>query len=410
MAHSLVCHLPSDQDSSSKETMIINSLNLNIYSSLSKTNQIMSRYRPIAPKPQLSMHHHPILDSMSAPPRRAQRHRHLFRNNLSPHLPTKPSTGCKKRTKARFSPRTLKRLSTSLPEFSSSSPHAAPSPSSPSSSLAGKADLSRSMQQGFPRVLPGVTISRAGFDGSVEKPTSGSTSSNLVTLLLPHPSTVAPDSISARSIPAPNHYHSEFVDDEEVLDLNSPPSEIPLEKDLLQKLQAPLLCSKVIVPQPVRPIGSSISVGCISEDPSSSSSTLRAMRGAPKRPEEVEEEVESESLPAVISDSNNRVRVANSAYKKMVGQPECSWLDATYDGQLRGCTSKRISGKVMLHLSDTTAVPPASNGFSCMVRIERGSDEKKSTINAPCDVIRQSCLSKDYLFTWRFHTREAYED
>ena len=48
----------------------------------------------------------------------------------------------------------------------------------------------------------------------------------------------------------------------------------------------------------------------------------------PKKSEEVEEEVDSEALPGVISDSNNKVRLANSAYKKMVGQPKCPWLDS----------------------------------------------------------------------------------
>nr|CAD1832446.1 unnamed protein product [Ananas comosus var. bracteatus] len=38
----------------------------------------------------------------------------------------------------------------------------------------------------------------------------------------------------------------------------------------------------------------------------------------PAKPEVVEEEVESETLPAVVSDSRNRVRLANSAYKEMV--------------------------------------------------------------------------------------------
>ncbi|KAJ4962248.1 hypothetical protein NE237_022187 [Protea cynaroides] len=400
MAHSLVCQLPSDQERSSKETMIINSLNLNIYSSLSKTDQIMSRYRPIAPKPQPSIHHHPTtFDSTSPPPQKAQRPRPFLRN-LSRSLHTNPARGCRKRTsKAGFSPCSSNTSRTSLLDFSSSNPHAASSSTSP---LARNALVSPSMRQGFTRVLPRVTVSMAGFHGVLEKPTSAS--ANLVTLpLLPLPSTPASPGALIRSLPAANYY-SQF-DDVEVLDLNSPTTESPQEDHLLQKLQAPLLCCKVIAPQPVRPIGSSISVRWINEDSSSTSTACAMPLHALRRPEEVEEEVESEVLPAVVSDSNNRVRLANSAYKEMVGQPECSWLDATY-ASLRGGACKRISGDVMLNLSDA-AVPPSCNGFSCEVRIEWGNDGKKSYICAPCDVIRLSCVSKDYLFSWRFHTKEA---
>ncbi|XP_042506663.1 uncharacterized protein LOC122083059 [Macadamia integrifolia] len=394
MAHSLVCQLPSDQERRSKETMIFNSLNLNIYSSPSKTDQIMSRYRPIAPKPQLSTHHHPILDSTSTPPQKPQRPLPFLRN-LSPHLQTRSYRGCRKRTKVGFSPCNSKRsTTTTLLEFSSSSLHAAASSSSSSSPLAANTLLNLSMRQGFTRVLP--------------KPTTRS--ANLATLpLLPHPSPAAHAGALTRSLPATN-YFSQFDDsDEKALDLNSPTSEFPREEDHpLQKLHAPpQLSCKVIAPQPLRPIGSSISVGWISENPSSISTyTSCAMpTRAPKRPEEVEEEVESEVLPAVISDSNNKVRLANSAYKEMVGQPECSWLDATYDARVSGGACKRIGGEVTLQLPDAAAVPPASNGFSCKVKIEWGSDGKKGFIYAPCDVIRLACVSKDYLFTWRFHTR-----
>ncbi|XP_054796371.1 uncharacterized protein LOC129301794 isoform X2 [Prosopis cineraria] len=185
---------------------------------------------------------------------------------------------------------------------------------------------------------------------------------------------------------------------EEIIDLNAI-AEIPEEKDLLQQLQTPTV-SIVIAPRPVRPLGSSISVGCINEDPS-----LPLTARAPKTPEEVELEVESEALPVVISDSNNQVRMANSAYKEMVGQPECPWLDSmvTSDGRLPRRSCKRISGEVTL-LCDSS-IPISSSGFTCWVRIEWKTNEKISSLNAFCDVIRLSCESRDYLLKWRFHTR-----
>ncbi|XP_022719903.1 uncharacterized protein LOC111277722 [Durio zibethinus] len=113
---------------------------------------------------------------------------------------------------------------------------------------------------------------------------------------------------------------------EKVIDLNTM-AEIPEEKDLLKQLQGPPSRS-VIAPQPNRPLGSSISVGSIDENTS-----LTSPMQVPKTPEEVEEEVESEALPAVISDSNSKVRQANSAYKEMAGQPECPWLDSMVTGK-----------------------------------------------------------------------------
>lgn len=167
------------------------------------------------------------------------------------------------------------------------------------------------------------------------------------------------------------------------------------EKDLLQNLQRPIPnVSNVIAPHPVRPVGSCINVGHINEDYSSSIPVPVPSR----RAQEVEDEVESESLPAVISDSNNRVRMANSAYKEMVGQPQCSWLKSMV-------TCTRISGEVTLNLPFDSSVPISSNGFSCWVRIDWKSDHKNtSSVNAFCDVMRLSCESKHYLFTWRFHT------
>ncbi|KAJ0025100.1 hypothetical protein Pint_08634 [Pistacia integerrima] len=277
-----------------------------------KTAEIMSRYRPIAPKPEAPV------SPMSESPKIRQS---PYLRKLWPQLQARP-TRTRKRGRAGHVSSPAKNLSL----------------------------------HGFAH---GVPLSNLAADsGSLENPTEAP--SSLVTLpLLPcTPSAVA---------------------------------EIPEEKDLLLQLQGPSI-TKIIAPQPVRPVGSSISVGYISEDPS-----LTPAVQVPKKPEEVEEEMESEVLPAVISDSNNKVRMANSAYKEMVGQPECSWLDSmvNYDGKLGGSSCKRIC---------ESGVPVSSNGFSCWVRIEWGSHGKKNSINAFCDVIRLSCESKDYLFTWRFHT------
>ncbi|MBA0808214.1 hypothetical protein Gohar_023971 [Gossypium harknessii] len=162
-----------------------------------------------------------------------------------------------------------------------------------------------------------------------------------------------------------------------------------------------------MVPQPIRPVGSIIYVGCIKENP-----ILTPQMQVLKKREEVEELVESDALPAVISDSNNKVRLANSAYKEMVGQPECPWLDSvvTGEGRALGNSCKRICGEVVLHLSESDSrLTVKSKGFSCWARIEWGSEGKKRSVKAFCEVIKLSCRSKDYLFTWKFQPYQQQE-
>ncbi|KAK9740421.1 hypothetical protein RND81_03G033900 [Saponaria officinalis] len=172
------------------------------------------------------------------------------------------------------------------------------------------------------------------------------------------------------------------------------------ERDLSLQLKVPSNNNNnnhtpsVISPRPVRPVGSTISiVGPIGED----------LEAVPilKTAETVEAEVETEALPAVISDRANKVRVVNSAYKELVGQPECPWLDSMVSG-------RRISGEVMINYNSGFGVPVAARkGFNCWVRIEWESEGKKKNVNAFCEVMRMACESKDYVFYWRFHTREV---
>uniref|UniRef100_A0A0E0LMR9 DUF7950 domain-containing protein n=1 Tax=Oryza punctata TaxID=4537 RepID=A0A0E0LMR9_ORYPU len=163
-----------------------------------------------------------------------------------------------------------------------------------------------------------------------------------------------------------------------------------VERDLLRKLLEP----KVISPRAVRPVGSTIHVESVHVDAGRAAA-------APKTAEEVEAELESDDLPAVVSDSSNRVRLVNDAYKRMVGQPECPWLDA-----VATAASRRISGEVALVVSETAAaaasLPETCKGFSCSAKIAWERDGKWSSVHAPCDVTRLQCESRDYVFAWRF--------
>ncbi|KAE8714388.1 hypothetical protein F3Y22_tig00110198pilonHSYRG00283 [Hibiscus syriacus] len=340
---------------------------LNPYSNTAKTAEIMSRYRPIAPKPEVPAN---AVDESSAMSQVIRQSPYL--RNLWPRLQDRPSR-TRKRGRAALSPPTFKRAKTHVTGL--------PSPLTSTSSPAKNLFL-----RGFSHGTQLSDVNNFVVDGGGLE-ISSTPPASLVTLpLLPCPPIVS--NLSCMESRA---------GDDQVIDLNSV-AEIPEEKDLLKQLQGDPFSSSVIAPQPIRLVGSTISVGCITENPN-----LTSPMQVLKKPEEAEEEVESEALPAVVSDSNNKVRLANSAYNEMIGQPECPWLNSMVRGG-----GKRICGEVMLRLSDSR-VPLESNGFSCWTRIEWGSEGKKKSIKALCDVIRLSCQSNDYLFTWRFHTNNKRE-
>ncbi|CAL5083766.1 unnamed protein product [Urochloa decumbens] len=169
--------------------------------------------------------------------------------------------------------------------------------------------------------------------------------------------------------------------------------DVPVERDLLRKLLEP----KVISPRAVRPVCSTIHVERIHR----ADATIYAA-AVSKTAAAVEAELEADALPAVVSDSSNRVRLVNDAYKEMVGQPECPWLDAV------PAASRRISGEVVLVVADPASPLPDLHGvFTCTARIEWEYGGKCTSILAPCDVSRLQCDSRDYLFTWRFRAADA---
>ncbi|XP_057776553.1 uncharacterized protein LOC130995322 [Salvia miltiorrhiza] len=172
------------------------------------------------------------------------------------------------------------------------------------------------------------------------------------------------------------------------IDLNLTADQAPEELDLLLHLHAPK--PSVISPRPVRPVGSSIIVELIEDDPQ-----------RPTMAKGAEEAVESEAVPAIVSDSNNKVRMCNSAYKEMVGQPECCWLDCAASGK-RG----RIGGEVSLRFVESE-VQQSMAAFTCSVRIEWETQGKKMCVNASCSAVKLVCQSKDYQFLWRFHNSKS---
>ncbi|KAJ3673153.1 hypothetical protein LUZ60_006527 [Juncus effusus] len=328
-----------------------------------KMKEIMARYRPIAPMPPLSVA--PLSDEASS----------LMR------LQSRPCRGRKRGRPALSSLQIGKRPKPFYPLIPSTSIHSTSLTTRPQSfvhvpqmpvSIHVPISMHAPVSNGHMQVSTRIPVSA---DGSTLAPsictTTTSKDRDLLTLSL-HP------------------YSSPEIER---------PLPIPVEKDLLKKLQEP----KVIVPQPMRPVHSSIIVGCISPVTNS----LPFGPNSKKLAEEVEEDVEIEPLPAVISDSHNKVRLTNSAYQEMVGQPECEWLETIGKDACKSTTvSNRINGGVKLSVPQSV-VPKTSNGFSCRVKIEWARDGMRNYVCAPCDVRRLYCESRDYVLTWRFHTNEG---
>ncbi|KAH1065514.1 hypothetical protein J1N35_030501 [Gossypium stocksii] len=353
---------------------------LSPYSTTATTAEIMSRYRPIAPKPTVPANSMKESSGMSQKMMQSP-----YLRSLWCHLQARPTRARKRGRVALSSTTPLKRARTRV--LALSSPSLITSPAK---------NLSL---QGFSHGIPHLSI--PNFGGSLDS------SSTPPASLMPLPLLPCPP-----SVPVVANYATilelncmEPCGGEKLIDLNTI-VEIPEEKDLLKQLQGPP-ASNIIAPQPIRPMGSIIYVGCIKENP-----ILTPQMQVLKKREEVEELVESDALPAVVSDSNNKVRLANSAYKEMVGQPECPWLDSvvTGEGRALGNSCKRICGEVVLHFSESDSrLTVKSKGFSCWARIEWGSEGKKRSVKAFCEVIKLSCRSKDYLFTWRFQPYQQEE-
>ncbi|KAG4147297.1 hypothetical protein ERO13_D05G214000v2 [Gossypium hirsutum] len=325
------------------------------YSTTATTAEIMLRYRPIAPKPDVPAN---SMNESSGMSQKMMQSPYL--RSLWCHLQARPTRARKRGRVALSSTTPLKRARTQVLALSSPSLI-----TSPAKNLSLQASLMQLPLLPCPPSVPVVANYATILELNCMEPCGG----------------------------------------EKLIDLNTI-VEIPEEKDLLKQLQGPP-ASNVVVPQPIRPVGSIIYVGCIKENP-----ILTPQMQVLKKREEVEELVESDALPAVISDSNNKVRLANSAYKEMVGQPECPWLDSvvTGEGRALGNSCKRICGEVVLHLSESDSrLTVKSKGFSCWVRIEWGSEGKKRSVKAFCEVIKLSCRSKDYLFTWRFQPYQQEE-
>ncbi|KAK4434349.1 hypothetical protein Salat_0597700 [Sesamum alatum] len=347
-----------------------------------RTAEIMSRYRPIAPKPESPSPNSPPENETSALPNGIRKSPYL--RNVWAHLQARPTRTRKRGRSATFAPPSLKRTRTCLQGLS---PPYQVITTSPAKNLA-----MHGFSHGLPQIslLPNLVPLKCGLDTAV------TTLAESVAL----PLLCCTAAAAAVQAPILNRGKEKENSCSKGIDLNmTATDQVPEELDFLPQLQEPVKPS-VISPRPVRPVGSTIIVSNIAEDPA------RQIPAPKTRPEEVEEAVEAEAIPAIVSDSNNKVRITNSAYKEMVGQPECGWLDCAATKNGGGGACKRIGGEVLLRFEQSEIQIPSTGGFSCRVKIEWESKGKKNCVNACCDGVKLGCQAKDYQFLWRFRAMD----
>ncbi|KAG8377546.1 hypothetical protein BUALT_Bualt08G0044400 [Buddleja alternifolia] len=339
-----------------------------------RTAEIMSRYRPIAPKPEASTANNTMDDhdnSGAVLPHSIRKSPYL--RNVWAHLQARPTRTRKRGRTAAFAPPSVKRTRTTCLHGLSQV-----AIDSPAKNLAMHG-FAHTAANGLPQIS--IVPLNCGLDAAV------ATLAESVALPL----------IRCSQLPVLANKGKENCS--KAIDLNMEADhQSPEELDFMPQLKEPVKPS-VISPQPVRPVGSSVTVKSITGDSGRRSPTVM---GA----EEVEKEVEAEEVPAFISDSSNKVRLTNSAYKEMVGQPECCWLDCVAAAACAGKhVRKRIGGGVVLHFGDSE-VEMWMHGFTCRVKIEWESDGKKRCVDAFCSAVKLACEAKDYQFMWRFHTND----
>eukprot|EP00249_Psilotum_nudum_P006930 c20165_g2_i1 orf=359-2527(-) len=188
----------------------------------------------------------------------------------------------------------------------------------------------------------------------------------------------------------------------------------PIERLLFSDLQQKTVAQEageakkqgVIMPQPKRLVGSTVSLERVTEAVHSNTYPWHSLAA-------IEAQLEKSNLPGFITDSSNRVRWVNSAYKQMVGQPECPWLASTVVTSSGCCKSDgpssspyilhspRLNGEVSL-ICTANKIPETATAFSGWVNIQWTNSGETKSMAAPCDVARLEDESSGRMLVWKF--------
>ena len=157
----------------------------------------------------------------------------------------------------------------------------------------------------------------------------------------------------------------------------------------------------VLAPQPVRAVGSTITVhNVVTLDPHSTPLTEPF--------ESVQERLDKAEMPSVLTDLKFRVRWVNSAYKRLVGQPKLTWLASAVNVSADDDSppSLRLAGDVSL-VCDASQLPPEIAAFTCRVGIQWSHQGEHSAMSVPSQVVRLDDATVGGLYVWGFDVCDA---
>ncbi|KAI3990248.1 hypothetical protein MKX01_037587 [Papaver californicum] len=147
----------------------------------------------------------------------------------------------------------------------------------------------------------------------------------------------------------------------------------------------------VVIPQPVRPVGSCVTVKCITETFGDQEIGLGFLG---RTDEEKKINLEKDTCPGFISDGFNKVPWTNEAYRKLVNQDGFD-----YDGEQR-------PEMVWLVMKEDESLPLGCEGFVCRVRLQYTCKKERHSSIVPCDVWKMNDGSGGG-FAWRLDVKAA---
>ncbi|MCL7049988.1 hypothetical protein MKW94_000627 [Papaver nudicaule] len=123
----------------------------------------------------------------------------------------------------------------------------------------------------------------------------------------------------------------------------------------------------VVIPQPVRPVGSCVTVSSIITEEV-------GLGFLGRTDEEKKINLEKDTCPGFISDGLNRVIWTNEAYRKLVNQ----------DGF--GCGGVERPEMVWLVMNESLPLRSCEEGFVCRVKLQYTCNKERHSLIVPCDV------------------------
>ncbi|KAL5998159.1 hypothetical protein ACLOJK_009097 [Asimina triloba] len=132
----------------------------------------------------------------------------------------------------------------------------------------------------------------------------------------------------------------------------------------------------VVAPQPVRLVGSWVTVECVRE-------TCEAGLVNLLEEEAMMKSLEKDACPGFVTDGWDRATWTNEAYKRMVG------------GEL---------GEVVVVLQMKERVPSTCGAFSCLARVQYTCRKERNSTTVPCDAWR---MMDGKRFAWRLDVNAA---